>query len=143
MDKKGWPILTQFQEQEQDIDIKSPESRRSMAKLITRLFDLWRLPVNDQLNLLGLSETSRSMLTRYRKGNAIPNSRDMMDRIGWLLSIHKALRLLFPHNREFRNQWVSKRNRMIENLRPIDLMKEQGIIGIATVARHLDSLRGQ
>jgi len=136
-------MLTQYQATEQDIDLNSPESRKSMAALVTRLFDLWRLPATDQLNLLGLSETSRSMLTRYRKGNAIPNSRDMMDRVGWLLSIHKALRLLFPYNREFRHQWVSKRNRMMGNLRPVDLMKEKGIIGIATVARHLDSLRGQ
>jgi hypothetical protein len=67
----------------------------------------------------------------------------MLDRIGWLLSIHKAMRLLFPYNREFRSQWVSRRNRLLGNMRPLDLMKEKGIIGIATVSRHLDSLRGQ
>ncbi len=136
-------MLTQFQTPEQEVDLNSPESRKSLAKMVTRLFDLWNLPAADQLNLLGLSETSRSMLTKYRKGNAILNSRDMLDRVGWLLSIHKALRLLFPNNREFRHQWVSKRNRLMGNLRPVDLMKEKGIIGIATVARHLDSLRGQ
>ncbi len=128
---------------EKKIDLSSPESRKSMAKLVTRLFDLWGLPVADQLNLLGLSATSRSMLTRYRKGNAIPNSRDMIDRVGWLLSIHKSLRLLYPYNREFRQQWVSKRNRMLNNIRPVNLMKEKGIIGIATIARHLEFLRGQ
>ncbi len=133
----------QPQTMENNIDLSSPESRKSMAKLVTRLFDLWGLPVADQLNLLGLSETSRSMLTRYRKGNAIPNSRDMIDRVGWLLSIHKSLRLLYPYNREFRQQWVGKRNQMMNNIRPVDLMKEKGIIGIATIARHLDFLRGQ
>jgi uncharacterized protein (DUF2384 family) len=136
-------MQTQFQTHDQDIDLNSPESRKAMATMVTRLFDLWSLPAADQLNLLGLSETSRSMLTKYRKGSAIPNSRDMLERVGWLLSIHKALRLLFPYNREFRQQWISKRNRMMGNLRPVDLMKEKGIIGIATVARHLDSLRGQ
>ena len=86
-------MRTQHQTIEKNIDLSSPESRKSMAKLVTRLFDLWGLSVTDQLNLLGLSETSRSMLARYRKGNAIPNSRDMLDRVGWLLSIHKSLRL--------------------------------------------------
>lgn len=136
-------MLAQQDISENKIDLSTPESRKSMAVLATRLFDLWKLPVSDQLNLLGLSETSRSMLSRYRKGNAIPNSRDMMERVGWLLSIHKSLRLLFPYNREFRQQWITNRNRMLDNLRPIDIMKEKGIIGIATVARHLEFLRGQ
>lgn len=136
-------MLAQKHPIENSIDLKSPESRKSMAKLVTNLFDLWGLPVADQLNLLGLSETSRTLLTKYRKGNAIPISRDMIDRIGWLLSIHKALRLLFPYNKEFRQKWVTRRNRMMDNLRPVDIMKDKGIIGIATVARHLDFLRGQ
>ncbi len=141
--KKGANMLAQNFVLDDKIDLSSPDSLRSMAKLVTKLFDLWKLPVSDQLNLLGLSETSRSMLSRYRKGNAIPNSRDMIDRVGWLLSIHKSLRLLFPYNREFRQQWIKNRNRMMENFRPIDIMKEKGIIGIATVARHLEFLRGQ
>jgi hypothetical protein len=136
-------MLAQTHLNENNIDLSAPESRKSMAVLATRLFDLWKLPVSDQLNLLGLSETSRSMLSRYRKGIAIPNSRDMIERVGWLLSIHKSLRLLFPYNREFRQQWITNRNRMMDNLRLIDIMKEKGIIGIATVARHLEFLRGQ
>ena len=125
------------------IDLSLPESRKSMAKLVTKLFDLWGLPVADQLNLLGLSETSRSMLNRYRKGEAIPNSRDMIDRIGYFMSIYKSLRLLFPYNREFRNNWVKNKNKLIDNHLPVELMKSKGIIGIATIARHLDFLRGQ
>ena len=126
-----------------DIDLSSPESRKSMAKLVTKLFETWKLPVVDQLNLLGLSTTSRAMLTKYRNGTAIPNSRDMNDRIGLLLSIHKSLRLLYPYNQDFRYQWISKRNQMMNNFCPVDIMKEKGIIGIATVTRHLDFLRGQ
>ncbi|MCF6247702.1 MAG: hypothetical protein L3J69_10105 [Desulfobacula sp.] len=133
----------QTQSIESNIDINSSESRKSMAKLVTKLFELWKLPAADQLNLLGLSETSRAMLTKYRKGNAIPNSRDMIDRVGLLLSIHKSLRLLYPYNNDFRQQWVSKRNQMMNNSRPVEIMKEKGIIGIATVTRHLDFLRGQ
>ncbi len=136
-------MLTQYQTPDPTIDLRTPESRKALGKMVTRLFALWELNAADQLNLLGLSHTSHAMLTKYRKGTAIPNSRDMLDRVGWLLSIHKALRLLFPYNREFRSRWISKRNRLLDNMRPLDLMKEKGLIGIATVSRHLDSLRGQ
>jgi hypothetical protein len=82
------------------------------------------------------------MLSDYRKGNALPNSRDMLDRIGWLLSIHKALRLLYPKNEDIRYSWVKRRNQLLNNERPIDIMQEQGIIGIAKISRYLDHLRG-
>jgi hypothetical protein len=81
------------------IDLSSPEARKSMAKLITKLFDFWGLPVREQLNLLGLNQTDRSIMTRFRNGDAIPNTRHMVERVGLLLSIHKKLRLLYPYNR--------------------------------------------
>jgi hypothetical protein len=67
----------------------------------------------------------------------------MYDRVGWLLSIHKALRLLYPRNEDIRSSWVNRRNAAFDNLAPLDVMKEQGIIGIARVARYLDFYRGR
>ena len=124
------------------IDLSKQSSRKKLATLTTRLFDKWNLSSTEQLGLLGLSPTSRKMLIDYRKGNAIPNSRDMLDRIGWLLSIHKALRLLYPKNEDIRYSWVKRRNQLLDNQRPIDIMQEQGIIGIAKISRYLDHLRG-
>ncbi len=125
-----------------DIDLSTPVERGKMARLVTRLFELWQLPTAEQLNLLGLSETSRALLTKYRKGEPLPLSRDVQDRVGWLLSIHKALRLLYPQNEALRYSWVSRRNQALDNLRPLDLMLDQGIIGIAKVSRYLDLQRG-
>ena len=125
-----------------DIDLSTPVERGKMARLVTRLFELWQLPTAEQLNLLGLSETSRALLTKYRKGEPLPLSRDVQDRVGWLLSIHKALRLLYPQNEGLRYSWVSRRNQALDNLRPLDLMLDQGIIGIAKVSRYLDLQRG-
>ena len=70
------------------------DARRNLAKLVTRLLELWKLPTGEQLDLLGLSETSRSLLSRYRKGEPLSAGRDVLDRVGWLMAIHKALRLL-------------------------------------------------
>lgn len=126
-----------------DVDLTTEESRSKQAVLISNLFDHWQLNTEDQLNLLGLSSTSRSMLGKYRKGNPLSSSRDMQDRAGWLLAIHKALRLLYPRNPELRYGWISRRNRAFDNLAPLDLMKEEGMIGIAKVSRYLDFQRGQ
>ncbi len=133
--------MAQFAE-ETRVDLDGIEARRKLAQMVTRLFELWNLPAADQLELLGLSRTSRAQLSKYRKGGALPSSRDMLDRIGWLLSIHKSLRLLYPRNESIRYTWVNRRNRILDDQRPLDVMKEQGLIGIARVARYLDFLRG-
>jgi hypothetical protein len=134
--------VAQVQARSLDIDLSAPEERGRMAKLVTRLFELWQLSTAEQLNLLGLSETSRALLTKYRKGEPLPLSRDVQDRVGWLLAIHKALRLLYPHNEALRYSWVSRRNQALDNLSPLDVMLDQGIIGIAMISRYLDLQRG-
>jgi hypothetical protein len=135
------PAIAQLAD-ETRINIENSDARRKLARLVTRLFELWALPVADQLELLGLSRTSRAQISRYRKGGALPSSRDMLDRIGWLLSIHKSLRLLYPRNESIRYTWVKRRNQILDDQRPLDIMKYQGLIGIARVARYLDFLRG-
>jgi len=125
-------------------DIHSEESRKQLAKLLMNLFERWDLDTSTQLNLLGLSTTSRSLLTPYKKGEkALPNTRDLFDRAGWLLSIHKSLRLLYPYNDKLRNTWIHRKNTVFNNQVPLDIIIEQGIIGLAKVARLLDFQRGQ
>lgn len=125
-----------------EIDLASEESRGALSKMVIKLFRLWNLSTADQLDLLGLSPKSRAMLAKYGKGEALPGTRDILDRVGWLLAIHKALRLLYPQNEDIRHSWVSRRNAAFNNLTPLTVMKEQGIIGIAKVARYLDHYRG-
>ncbi len=126
-----------------EVILESVDSRKGLATLVMKLFHLWGLSTSDQLDLLGLSPKSRAMLSKYAKGEALSATRDMFDRVGWLLSIHKALRLLYPRNEDIRYSWVNRRNAAFDNLAPLDVMKEQGIIGIARVARYLDFYRGR
>lgn len=126
-----------------EVVLESTDSRKGLATLVIKLFHLWELSTSDQLDLLGLSPKSRAMLSRYARGEALPATRDMFDRVGWLLSIHKSLRLLYPRNEDIRFSWVNRRNAAFDNLAPLEVMKEQGIIGIARVARYLDFYRGR
>lgn len=124
-------------------DYSSDDARRKAGLLMSRLFDLWQLDSRTRLELLGMSVTSRSVLQGYRDGTRpLPAARDTFDRVGWLLAIHKALRLLYPRNPELRYSWVSRRNQVFDNLTPLEVMQQQGLIGIARVARYLDYYRG-
>jgi hypothetical protein len=114
-----------------------------LTKLITNLFDRWNLTGEEQLELLGLSAKSRSLLSAYRKGGKnIPSNRDTIERVTWLLSIHKALRLLYPRNPEIRYTWVKRRNMALNNLTPLEIMRQGGILGLTIISRHLDYQRG-
>ena len=128
---------------EVDIDLTTETSRADLARLIMRLFDRWQLDTAAQLNLLGLSPTSRAMLGRYRRSTAYPATRDVLDRIGWLLAIHKALRLLYPYNEALRYDWVKRRHEAFGHRAPLEVMMEDGLIGIAKAARYLDWQRGR
>lgn len=120
------------------------EARQRLAKMLMRLFDHWQLDNRAKLDLLGMSANSRARLTRFAAGTAaLPKGRDTRDRAAYLLAVHKALRLLYPENPGLRYDWVNRRNQALDNLRPIDIMRDHGLIGIAKIARFLDYLRGQ
>jgi len=125
-----------------ELNVFSEESRTGLARMTTRLFKLWSLSPADQLNLLGMQARCRYRLSRYRHGKAaLPENRDTIDRVGWLMSIHESLGILYPHNPEIKYGWVNCRNKRFDNLTPLEVMREQGLIGIAKVAKYLDCYR--
>ncbi|HET8552765.1 MAG TPA: MbcA/ParS/Xre antitoxin family protein [Gammaproteobacteria bacterium] len=124
-------------------DPRSVDSRRKLAAVIMRLFDRWGLASEEQLVLLGLEKSSRATLTRYRRGEPVSANRDMLDRIGHLLAIHKSLRLLFPENREMAYAWMRSRNRAFDRRTPVEVAGEFGFAGLLMVRAYLDRRRGQ
>lgn len=117
------------------------DSRTQLATMMMRLFELWNLDTAAQLNLLGLSESSRALLSKFKKGEAaLSHHRDSLDRVGWLLAIHKSLGLLYPQNVELRYDWVNRKNKALNNEAPIEIMIREGILGLAKISRYLDFL---
>jgi transcriptional regulator with XRE-family HTH domain len=106
------------------------------------LLEHWNLSPNDQAVLLGLSTQSRSTISRYRRGEPLADSADLLARAGHLLGIHKALRILFPHDRDLAYRWVSTPNRRF-GTSPLEVMKRHGYEGILAVRRYLDFERGR
>ena len=82
-------------------------------------------------------------LARYRKGEALAAHRDLLERVGILLGIHKSLRLLFPHNRDLAYAWMAQRNRAFDGMTPTEAIKQWGFSGLLMVRAYLDKARGQ
>ena len=118
------------------------DSRAALAKMVVTLFDHWRLSSEDQLALLGLDPASRTTLTRYRRGQPLSASRDLMERVGHLLAIHKSLRIIFPHNRELAYAWMTARNSEFDNRTPVEVIAQHGFAGLLMVRTYLDQERG-
>jgi hypothetical protein len=124
------------------VDLHARASRERLAKMVVSLLDHWQLPLNDQAALLGLSAQSRSTISRYRRGEPFADNADLLARAGHLLGIHKALRIMFPHDRDLAYRWVSAPNRRFGDRAPLELMK-QGFEGLLAVRRYLDFERGR
>jgi hypothetical protein len=125
------------------VDLHARGSRERLARLVVSLLDHWGVALNDQAALLGLSVQSRSTIARYRRGEPLADSADLLARAGHLLGIHKALRIMFPHDRDLAYRWVSTPNRRFAGARPLDIMKRHGYEGILAVRRYLDFERGR
>lgn len=115
----------------------SESDRSERAKMVMALFSHWQLSSHDQLALLGLSPANKSALTRYREGKPLALCRDLQDRVGILLNIHKTLRLLFPHNREMAYTWMTIRNKAFEGMSPVELIDAKGFYGLLMVQTYL------
>lgn len=124
-------------------DVHRREGRAALAKMVTQLFDHWGVTMTDQAALLGLSDRSRSTLTRYRKGEPLGDNRDLLDRAGHLLGIHKSLRIIFPHNRDLVYRWITTPNRRFGGKTPVEIMRAEGFLGLAQIHRYLDFERGR
>ena len=115
------------------------KERSQLTRMIMKLFKLWKLTTREQLLLLGLRENSRYMLQRYRNSESmIPCERDKLDRAGLLLVIYEDLFALFPENEAIRYSWVKRKNKLLEDKMPLDLMINQGILGMSKVSRFLE-----
>jgi hypothetical protein len=132
--------MTAAQPTAPDLDARD---RAAAAKMVMRLFDHWKLSSTDQLALLGLNEQSRSTLARYREGRPLANTRDLMDRVAYLLDIHAQLRLIFPQERNFAYGWMTARVKDFDNLTPLEVVRQHGIVGLNMLRAYLDKVRGE
>ncbi len=114
---------------------------RTYAKIVGK----WDLPSADAMALLGVDSRSTyyELLKRSRASKEVKGlSRDQLDRLSYLLGIYAAVRVLFPHSEESRNQWVSHPNSasLFGGRSPVEIMRSS-MIGLYQTYAHLVAAR--
>jgi len=124
------------------VDLRERSARVDLSAMLVRLFDHWGLKPAEQAGVLGLSPANRASLARYRHGEPLADNRDLLDRASALLGIHKALRIIFPQDRDLAYRWMTTFNRRF-GARPVDLVVDRGFEGLLALRRYLEFERGR
>ena len=114
---------------------------RTFARIIER----WKLPSSAAMALLGVDSRSTyyELLKRARESREVKGlSKDQLDRLSYLLGIYEAIRVLFPHSEESRDEWVSRANTapLFGGQSPLEMMRS-GMIGLYQTFAHLTAAR--
>jgi hypothetical protein len=97
------------------------------------------------MTLIGVDARSTyyELLRRARQSGEVKGlSKDQLDRLSYLLGIYHSIRVLFPHSKETREQWVSRANTssLFGGRPPLELMRS-GMVGLYQTFAHLAAVR--
>jgi hypothetical protein len=114
-------------------------------RTFARIVGKWDVPASDAMALLGVDSRSTyyELLKRARETREVKGlSRDQLDRLSYLLGIYAAIRVLFPHSEESRDQWVSRANtaHLFGGRSPLETMRS-GMIGLYQTFAHVVAAR--
>ncbi len=123
----------------QKIKITTDVEKSALTKMIIQLFKHWRIPIEDQFDLLGLKLTNFSVLSLYPYGKPILIGKEQYIRLSLLLRIHKSLRILFANNKVELYSWMQSKNKAFKNRTPVQMVKEFGLTGLQIVNSYLDT----
>ena len=117
----------------------SEEERHAQTQLIMRLFERWQLTYRQQAILLGLSPMTETSIHRYKNLKAyLPQYRDIQDRTGHLLAIHKYLRRIYSMNKSLAYRWMTTPNEDFNHLSPYAVISKEGYTGLLQVRQYLE-----
>lgn len=116
------------------------EERRALTKAYFNLVKHWELSNEETARLLGWTyENKRTKIENMRRNvTALPLDQDKFERVRDLINIHKTLRILFPNQRNLVYQWVKVPRERFGGHSALDVMLEDGQVGIAAIRQYLD-----
>jgi hypothetical protein len=122
--------------------VKKIDASAILPGIFKLLGEEWGLNNEQQMRLLGLG--SRQTLANWKKTPAGATlSRDLQERLSYLLGIHKSLRILFPE-RELARRWLftPNGNRAFGGQAPMARLLNGLVVDLAFVRQFLDYERG-
>ncbi|MCP3732194.1 MbcA/ParS/Xre antitoxin family protein [Sphingomonas sp. MG17] len=118
-----------------DADLVTPDEAAAMFRAVLNLFEKWDLTDPQAAALLGMP------VNRYRRWRAQGGGRHSSDgcaRLSNLISIHRALRVIFPESR-CRYHWIRAANEVFGGASALEVMLGGELTGIMRVRRYLDA----
>ncbi len=116
----------------------TPEEGAAGFRAVANIFAKWGLSEAQAATLLDMS---KSTYHRWRMDGPGKVSRDLAMRLGFLLGIHKGLRLLFRDpSRAY--AWVKKPNDAFDGQSALDVMLNGYLTDLMRVRTYLDNERG-
>lgn len=123
---------------------QNAETRKTQVALnaFFRLVDFWGLDTRQTMTLLGVPSRSTFMSWKAKAPAKLPP--DTMERISYLLGVHKALRILFSRDEQSVRDWIKtpNSNPLFGNNSALDRMLSGRVADLYEVRRFLDAQRG-
>lgn len=122
--------------------VKKIDAGVILPGIFRMLGEEWGLNNEQQMRLLGLS--SRQTLANWKKSPAAATlSRDLQERLSYLLGIYKSLRILFP-DAELGRRWLfsPNDNKAFGGEAPMTRLLHGLVVDLAFVRQFLDYERG-
>lgn len=123
-------------------------ARAGLQWFIRASDEQWKIPIADQLELLGgiSRRTFHDWKRKVLNGETIELGRDTMERLSLLLGIYKALKIIAPVDRpELAYEWFVNvnDNPLFMGRSPKDYIIHRKLMdGLYTVRRYYDAARG-
>lgn len=112
--------------------------RRHALEVFFRIAELWSLPTDQQIVLLG--SPARSTFFKWKKEGGVI-SVDTQERISHIVSIYKALQILLTDPKAA-DQWIHKPNKYFDGRSALEVMLDGKLTDIYSVRAYLDAQRG-
>ncbi|VVN70914.1 MbcA/ParS/Xre antitoxin family protein [Pseudomonas fluorescens] len=125
-----------------DQNLDSPHAGRVALTFFFNLVELWGCTTEQQRALLG--KVGNTTFYKYKRLPDVRLPHDTLERISYLMGIHKALSIIFSNNRERVYKWVTSPNTAapFNGRTALEYMLGGRVVDIADVRRYLDGVRG-
>lgn len=110
------------------------EEAAAAARAVVALFGKWKLSDAQACEILG--GISQRTWSRWKAGHLGRISRDLATRLGMLIGIHAALRVMFT-DKERGYAWVSRPNDVYDGRSPVEIMADGSIFALARVYKYV------
>ena len=96
-------------------------SMAALGEAFWKLVNHYGLTRSETAILLGIKD-NRQRLMGLEKSETIPDDPDKVLRVGYLIGIHKNLRIIFPHNRDIVYSWMKTPSNLLNGISPMDYL---------------------